>query len=79
MSALREPRPLASEPRIESPYLTAKEASEYLRFASVTALYSAVKKAGIPHVTRGRTLLFHKERLDRWLETGSRVVAMRRG
>jgi excisionase family DNA binding protein len=63
------PRPLASEPAasVESPYLTAKEAAIYLRFATVRALYSAVKRERIPVCYRGTSLLFHRADLDRWL------------
>lgn len=61
------PRPLASEPAIESPYLTAREAALYLRFASVEAFYKAIKTANIPTRHRGRSLLFHRAELDRWL------------
>jgi excisionase family DNA binding protein len=69
-----EVRPLASEPpRNPSPYLTAKEAAVYLRFASVDALYKGIKNEGIPVRRRGRTLLFHREELDRWLAGEERV------
>jgi hypothetical protein len=65
---MRQVRPLASEPvRVESPYLNAKEAAAYLRFASVGALYKAVGPQGIPVRHRGATLLFHRGDLDRWL------------
>lgn len=80
----RQPRPLASEPRIESPYLTAKEAAVFLRFASARALYKAItygvaNSAGteIPYVRRGRTLLFHRAQLDRWLAGESRIEILR--
>lgn len=71
---MREPRPLASEPpRHPSPYLTAKEAAAYLRIPTVDALYKAIAKDGIPVRHRGRTLLFHREELDRWLAGEERV------
>lgn len=76
------PRPLASEPQIDSPYLTATEAARYLRFASPRALYKAISygvtntaNARIPYVRRGRTLLFHRDQLDRWL-TGATPLQM---
>ena len=52
----------------DSPFLTAEEASKYLRFASVRALYKAIKTERIPHRRRGRTLLFLPAELHRWLE-----------
>lgn len=68
-------RPLASEPpRIQSPYLNAREAAEYLRFASPRALYKAIEHGlDVPVVRRGRTLLFHRDQLDRWLAGEARV------
>lgn len=78
---IRQPRPLASELNLraaDSPYLTAQEAAQYLRFASVGALYQAVANggAGIPVCHRGRTLLFHREHLDRWLAGERRVTLL---
>lgn len=61
------PRPLASEPAIVSPYLTAKEAAAYLKFRSVGALYAALKPQQIPVLRRGVTLLFDRAELDAWL------------
>jgi excisionase family DNA binding protein len=52
---------------IDSPYLTADEAFRYLRFASRAALYKAIPVEGIPTLRRGRTLLFNRDALDRWL------------
>ena len=76
---IRQPRPLASEPTrvIDSPYLTSHEASDYLRFANVRAFYQAVGPQRIPTLRRGRTLLFHRDHLDRWL-AGERSVDIRR-
>lgn len=75
MSAVRQPRPLASEPRVDSPYLKADEAAAYLRYDSVDELYKAIARgAGIPFVRRGsRTMLFHRDQLDRWLAGESRL------
>lgn len=61
----------------ESPYLTADEASVYLRFASRAALYKAIPVERIPVLRRGRTLLFHKPTLDRWLAGEPTVMLMR--
>lgn len=75
---MREPKPLASEPpRHPSPYLRASEAADYLRFKSVEALYKGIKNEGIPVRRRGRTLLFHRDELDRWLAGETRVRLMR--
>lgn len=53
---------------MDSPYLTADEAAQYLRFGSTRALYKAIRTEGVPCVRRGnKTLLFHREHLDRWL------------
>lgn len=71
------PRPLASEPTIASPYLTAREASQYLRYASVAAFYKAIASAKIPTRRRGRSLLFHRAELDRWLAGESRLELLR--
>jgi excisionase family DNA binding protein len=73
---MRTVRPLASEPPVSSPYLTAKEASVYLRFAHVSALYHAIATAGVPVCRRGRSLLFHRAQLDRWLAGESKVVLL---
>ena len=78
MSAqLRQSRRLASEPSqgtADSPHLTTQEAAAYLRFPSANALrhairYGLVNSAGerLPVLRRGRTLLFHRDELDRWL------------
>lgn len=50
-----------------SPYLTLKEAADYLRYSSAEALLKAIRPQGIPHVKRGRSYLFLPEQLDRWL------------
>lgn len=76
----RQVRPLASEPvdrGLHSPYLRADEAAIYLKFASVGALYKAIEVEGIPVCRRGRTLLFRRDHLDRWLAGESRDVLMR--
>jgi hypothetical protein len=77
---IRQVRPLASEPTsqgADSPYLNAQEAAEYLRFRSVRSLYDAIEPLGIPVKHRGRTLLFHRGELDRWL-AGERSSELRR-
>jgi len=53
---------------VTSPWLTAAEASEYLRFGSLASFYNAIPLQRIPCVRRGsRTLLFHRDQLDAWL------------
>ena len=78
---LRQPRPLASEPprrAADSPYLTAQECAAYLRFKNVGALYDAIAHGlDIPVFRRGRTLLFHRDHLDRWLAGEPRLGLLR--
>jgi hypothetical protein len=81
----RQPRPLASEPPLpetDSPYLNAVECAAYLRFKSVRCLYEAIARGlDVPTVRRGRTLLFHRDHLDRWLagEPRVRLLSEQRG
>ena len=48
----------------ESPYLTADEAAEYLRYPNTHAFRVDIPKKGIPHIKRGRRLFFRKVELD---------------
>ncbi len=67
---VRQPRPLASEPPrvIDSPYLNAREAAIYIRYKSARVLYKAIARGlDVPVVRRGKTMLFHRDQLDRWL------------
>ncbi|HXG71352.1 MAG TPA: hypothetical protein VNJ04_12170 [Gemmatimonadaceae bacterium] len=62
---------VADQPR----YLTAVEAADYLRYASVRALYKAIPTCGIPVCRRGpKTYLFDRLELDRWLTVQRRPV-----
>lgn len=68
------PRPLASEPRVNTPWMNAHEAATHIGFASAKSLYRAVterieNKAGapIPVSWCGRSLRFHRGLLDLWL------------
>ena len=63
-------------PEAPSPYLTAKEAAEYLRFPSVKALYAAVARDGLPVCRRGGKLLFDRRELDAALH-GATVLEQR--
>jgi excisionase family DNA binding protein len=78
VKAVRRVR-LASEPAPVSPYLTADEAAAYLRFKNARVLYKAiaarVKNAAdeaIPALRRGRSYLFDRNDLDRWLRADPR-------
>lgn len=50
-----------------SPYLTAREAMEYLRIPSQSALYHLIRDQRLPHCRRGRQYLFDKRELDAWV------------
>jgi excisionase family DNA binding protein len=52
---------------VESPYLTADEAAEYLRFPSVHWFRKAVRTYGIPYLRRGRRMFFTKQALDEFM------------
>lgn len=68
-----------SEREISSPYLTAKETVEYLRLGSLTALYRLIHEHRLPYGRRGRTYIFDKRKLDRWVEmSGSGLAATAR-
>jgi hypothetical protein len=68
---------LASEPSVESPYIDAQTAADHLLYKSVKCLYKAVVPLKIPVHRRGRSLLFVREELDRWL-AGERTVDLLR-
>jgi excisionase family DNA binding protein len=51
----------------ESPYLTAEEAAEYLRFSSLPWFRRAVRIYGIPCLRRGRRLFFTQTDLDQFM------------
>lgn len=53
----------------DSPWLTAKEAVDYLRLGSLRALYRLLNEHQLPHGRRGRIYLFDKRKLDRWVES----------
>lgn len=59
---LREERP--EPPR--SPWMTVREAAEYLRWP-VQRIYK--QAPGMPHRKHGQRLLFHRDELDRWLDS----------
>ncbi len=56
---------------IDSPYLTADEAAEYLRFPSTRWFRISVKRYGIPSIKRGRRLFFTKVQLDEFMSVAT--------
>jgi excisionase family DNA binding protein len=56
-----------------NPHLTAEEAFAYLRLKNrpgktgLGALYQLIHRGGLPHIKRGRILLFKKDDLDQYL------------
>jgi excisionase family DNA binding protein len=59
----------AREPRDDvSPWLTVKEAAEYLR-CSEWRLYRLKAIGAIPHVKEGHRLLFNRAELDAWVQS----------
>jgi excisionase family DNA binding protein len=61
---------------VESPYLTAKEAVEYLKLGSLNALYRLVNQHRLPTCRRGRLYLFDKREIDIWLHGFSSELEM---
>lgn len=73
-----------SNTQVDSPYLTAPEAAEYLRFPTVHWFRVAVKKYGIPYLRRGRRMFFTKDALDEFMAvandaTNPRGTSRKRG
>lgn len=61
-----------------SPYLTAREAVDYLRLGSESALYRLVREHGLPNLRRGRLYLFDTREIDAWLRgAGSAIELVR--
>lgn len=54
---------------IESPYLTADEAAQYLRFPTTHWFRVSAKKFGVPVIRRGRRLFYTKRILDEFMAT----------
>ena len=50
---------------IESPWLSAEQAAEYLAYPSRKALYEATRRGLIPVHRLGRRLLYNRNELDR--------------
>lgn len=51
-----------------SPYLTTKEAVEYLRLGSVGSLYNHIRQNKLPYGRVGRHLRFDTRELDAWVK-----------
>jgi len=60
---------------LNSPYLNANEAVQYLRLGSLQALYRLINEHQLPYGRRGRIYLFDTRKIDRWVES-SGVVEM---
>jgi excisionase family DNA binding protein len=50
-----------------SPWMTAKQAAQYLCFKSASQIYNAVFKGQLKPARIGKRLRFHKDKLDQWL------------
>ena len=57
----------ARVPTVASPYLTSKEAVDYLKLPSLSALYTLIREHGLPAHHRGRLRLFDIRELDAWV------------
>lgn len=54
--------------RIESPYLTAEEAAQYLRLPSVKALYGLLERGKLEKLPGTRICLFTRQMLDKCVQ-----------
>jgi excisionase family DNA binding protein len=63
---------------VDSPYLTAKEAVEYLRLGSLSALYRLITEHGLPHGRLGRHHRFDKRELDAFVRGFDSAIEMAR-
>jgi hypothetical protein len=63
-----------SNTQIASPYMTAAEAAEYLRFPSVHWFRVAVRKYGIPYLRRGRRMFFTAKQLDEFMDVADNAT-----
>lgn len=57
----------------DSPYLTVQEAVAYLRVPSRAALYHLIRNWRLPHGRRGGQYIFHKGKLDAWVDQYNQV------
>lgn len=56
--------------KVDTPWLSAEQAAEYLALSSKQALYQAVRRGEIPCYRLGKRLRFKRSELDRLLEQG---------
>ncbi|MEP7304685.1 MAG: helix-turn-helix domain-containing protein [Acidobacteriota bacterium] len=54
-------------PTVASPYLTSREAVDYLKLPSLSALYTLIREHSLPAHHRGRLRLFDVRELDAWV------------
>jgi excisionase family DNA binding protein len=54
-------------PTVASPYLTSREAVDYLKLPSLSALYTLIREHALPAHHRGRLRLFDVRELDAWV------------
>lgn len=64
--------------KIDTPYLTSREAAEYLKLGSVDALLRLVTQHRLPACRRGRLYLFDRREIDVWLHGHDSELAMLR-
>lgn len=62
----------------KTPYLTAEEAAEYLRFSSAAWFRRAVRKYGIPCLRRGRRMFFTQSDLDQFMSVATDATSDQR-
>lgn len=60
---------------LESPYLTADEAAQYLKFPTTHWFRAAVRRYGIPHLRRGRRMFFTQQQLDEFMGIATEATA----
>ena len=65
---------MSTSATIESPYLTATEAADYLRYSSPHAFRVDVKRKGIPCIRRGRRMFFTKSQLDSFMAVANEAT-----
>ena len=65
---------MSNAPVIDSPYLTAAEAAQYLRYPSTHWFRISAKKFGIPCIRRGRRIFYTKRQLDEFMSVASEAT-----
>ena len=53
----------------DSPFMTSREAMEFLRYTNLKSFSQAVHRLGIPHRYAGGRLVFDRARLVAWVQT----------